>query len=76
MSYYVRFGWDSDVYVYASSTGMVCCGCWLNHRGDWHDVDRFIAHLHEHVAAGHEVPPELLKADSYDLDDFSVAVTP
>lgn len=57
---FVRFGEDgSDVYVYDDVGGYVtCCGCSLG-REDFHttDLDAMLAHLAEHRAAGHEVPP-------------------
>ena len=53
---YARFGCDgSDVYVYAGSVGIECCGCALS--ADETDPapmshDQAIAHLRLHVAAG------------------------
>lgn len=54
---YCRFAWDnSDVYVYESAQGIECCGCRLSKN--WFvgtDVE-MIAHLTEHLIAGHTVP--------------------
>ncbi len=64
---YARFGWDgSDVYVFEHVGGFIqCCACWLN---EVEDGDIFpestnlktpreaLAHLEEHVSAGHCVP--------------------
>ena len=38
---YVRFGSDgSEVYVFESSAGIECCGCWLQEREWVDDPDR------------------------------------
>lgn len=52
-----RFWWDnSDVYIYYSDGGWMCCGCKLN--GEWvlGDDENVVPHLIEHVNAGHTVP--------------------
>jgi len=60
---YVRFGKDSDVYMYNS----LCCSCRLQAKvahGEyiWHpDVEldnaqNMLVHLYEHKKAGHKVP--------------------
>lgn len=68
---YARFGSDSDVYVFASIDGYVsCCGCILGDRGDFHSPEEIVAHLREHVAAGHKVREELLDPDLYGPEDF------
>ena len=59
---YARFSaWD--VYVFMHVDGhLECCGCRLN--GGWEggvveceSTEAMIAHLAEHEAAGHDVPP-------------------
>ena len=69
---YVRWSgqngpWDyeSQVYIYDDvAGGTTCCGCWLDPEGkNWRgDLDNSamhpetIAHVREHIAAGHKVP--------------------
>ena len=78
---YARFGWGSDVYVFASTGGWVeCCACPL-HPQAWgsyelHGADEVVAHLQEHVAAGHEVPADLLDPATYPDNDFVPYVRP
>lgn len=55
----VRFGTDSDVYVYCGEKGYVCCGCRLDGcDGEFIGADEaaMLAHLSQHRAAGHKVP--------------------
>lgn len=60
---YARLGPDSGVYVFAAVTGGIeCCGCALADDG-WPTFDTYsatLAHLEEHVAAGHAVPPSAI----------------
>ena len=69
---YSRFGTDdSSVYVYADCDGYVaCCGCILDKRWDYHSADEVVAHMEEHVAAGHVVPAHLLDPALYPDEDF------
>ena len=60
---YVRFGKDSDVYVYHHYQGFLeCCGCILDPEGEGWSFPSFktrsemITHLEEHKKAGHDVP--------------------
>lgn len=63
---YARFGWDgSDVYVFEHVGGFIqCCGCLLTEPEDGEDFGfanfktprEALAHLEEHVSAGHFVP--------------------
>lgn len=65
---YARFGYDSDIYVYQSASetdDWVCCGCHLStptlasqHFSTRQDL---LLHLHDHIAAGHKVPPYTTK---------------
>ncbi len=65
---YARFGWDgSDVYVFEHTGGGIeCCGCCLTDPAEdtWFGSMNFktpreaLAHLEEHVAAGHCVPSD------------------
>ena len=56
----------SAVYIFDAAEGYECCGCWLQ-PGDVIDA-RFrtksgaemVAHLKEHIAAGHHVAASLL----------------
>jgi hypothetical protein len=72
---FARFGPESDVYVYAHVGGFVqCCGCllgdFLGDDWDYHSAADVVAHMQEHVDAGHRVPQHLLSPDTYDDDDF------
>ena len=62
---------DSDIYIYAHVGGWIeCAACWLNERSDEysllsmseeiHDDGHLIAHVREHIKAGHDVPESLL----------------
>lgn len=64
---YIRFGVDSDIYIFDHVNGMVsCCGCFLNRPagetkgfGNSFYTDtlaEMIEHVKEHIAAGHDVP--------------------
>jgi len=58
-----RFSPQSDVFVSLSESGQVeCCACRLNKRATYATPLRqeMIAHLKEHLAAGHKVPPEAI----------------
>jgi hypothetical protein len=84
MMSYARFGCDgSSVYVFLSDPGgyarfgwLECCGCRLRTDDDRAQVKRdttagMLAHLDDHVAAGHTVAPvtiEQLKADADEND--------
>lgn len=56
-----RFFWGgSQVYLYESDRGIECCGCHLNECDvtfDEDDPEAIVAHLREHVEAGHVVLP-------------------
>lgn len=68
---FARFSDTSDVYVFAHYQGFVqCCGCLLGDDWDHYDCESLIAHLQEHVEAGHKVPVVLLDPTFYDDDDF------
>ena len=71
---FARFGHDSDVYVYASTDGGVeCCGCHLHGERSFpsfFDADSLLAHLNDHIEAGHRVPVEILDPDLYEPSDF------
>jgi hypothetical protein len=59
------------VYVYADIGGYVsCCGCQLGDQWDFHSAPDIVAHLNEHVAAGHKVPADLLDEGIYEDSDF------
>ena len=48
----VRFGEDSDVYVYQTGDGkFACVGC-----GYLNSIDEVIQHLKEHIVNGDKVP--------------------
>lgn len=68
---YCRFS-EADVYVYADVYGgVVCCGCWLSENIEtFYSAPDLIAHLRDHLAAGHDVPERLLDAEMYDPEDF------
>lgn len=55
---YARFGWDgSNVYVFASSSGIECCGCILSESSfRTTDPALMLSHLLEHRQTGDVVP--------------------
>ena len=55
---YVRWCKESDVYVYPSEDGYVCCGCSLseNDGAVFSNVKDMIMHLVKHVKEGSKVP--------------------
>lgn len=65
---YVRFNQDgSEVYLYGSDSGIVCCGCKLEEDG-WATLSPkdMLEHLRQHVKAKHVVPGwlfELIKEE-------------
>lgn len=70
---YSRFGY-ADVYVYLDVHGYLsCCGCWLNHPGDFADTATLLRHLEDHKSAGHIVHDstiESLKEDAEENDSW------
>lgn len=73
-----RFWWDgSQVYVYESDRGWVCCGCRISPTrgmefGD--DEAALVEHLREHVAAGEIVPPHAFAAFDAEHPDPGPAI--
>lgn len=54
---YVRFRYDSDVYIYDDVDGATrCCGCLLGEDPRTTDLTVMLAHVQAHRAAGHKVP--------------------
>lgn len=76
---YIRWGDDSDVYVYAHTQGGVCCcACILNAPVNQLYPDTacisanaMLDHLQEHINAGHKVPPVALERLRRDLHGWS-----
>jgi hypothetical protein len=73
---FARLSATSDVYVFTSDRGVECCGCALDTSALWPpvfftDFETLAAHLREHQAAGHKVPPELLDPGLYIPADFT-----
>lgn len=77
---YSRF-FDSDIYIYAHVGGWIeCAACWLNERSDEYslfsmseeiyDDQHLIAHITEHIKAGHDVPEGLLPMILEDKDRY------
>lgn len=74
---YCRFGPDSDVYVYGGCDSIVCCAC---HLGPYDEASGYacneftgnnkemLAHLVEHVKAGHKVPERAIQWLSREID--------
>ncbi len=55
---YVRMGEnDSDVYVYMSTAGLICCG-----GRPMTSTAAMVAHLEAHIADGHAVPDYVIPA--------------
>jgi hypothetical protein len=55
---YVRMGEDdSDVYVYMTTAGLVCCG-----GRPMTSTAAMVAHLEAHIAEGDTVPPGVIPA--------------
>lgn len=79
---YARFGWDdSDVYVFEHAGGFIqCCACALQPTEendifpgsvDLNTAREALAHLDQHMAAGHSVPAktfERIREEHPDLD--------
>ena len=61
-----RFGPSSDLYIFDTFEGGVeCCGCFLSEDGcpfEAASVVEMMAHIRDHVAAGHTVEPHLRDA--------------
>ena len=72
---YVRFGDDSDVYVFDDLGGyLCCCGCQLSDPRTSYYAEtaaEMADHLREHEAAGHMVPAGVIDriASTADKDD-------
>lgn len=60
---YARFGWNgSSVYVFLCVSGhLECCACSLGDKWEFRTTDAMLAHLDEHVAAGHTVPADCIE---------------
>lgn len=59
---YCRWGADSDLYIYESGGGFVCCSCALDVRSVTVDSEKAMAdHVRLHVAADHRVPEHLIE---------------
>lgn len=58
---YCRFSSDSDVYLYLSPRGYVCCGCLLADEEAFATPCDATAHLKRHIEAGHQVPPSAIE---------------
>lgn len=68
---FARFSDSSDVYVYSDVGGYIaCCGCILGDKWDYHSVDEIVAHMEQHVTAGHTIPSDLLDPETYDGETF------
>jgi hypothetical protein len=61
---YCRFS-DGDVYMYPTNRGIECCACRLTHKNANYGLyenklfdtgEEALAHLKEHINAGHKVP--------------------
>lgn len=68
---WTRWGPSSDLYVYESVTGIVCCECLLEDEFESSDRDDWNTHISQHVLAGHKVPASAWWGDD-DADDFPV----
>jgi hypothetical protein len=60
---YCRFS-HADVYVFLAVGGYLeCCACRLDENNWTHaSTDAMVAHLREHIAAGHVVPDDVIPA--------------
>lgn len=59
----MRFGEDSSVYVFKSIYGhLECCGCISGDKWEYRSTAEMVAHLREHIAAGHQVPDRVIPA--------------
>jgi hypothetical protein len=66
---YARFS-HADVYVFLNTAGyMDCCGCWLDHPGEFSCTEDLLAHLKDHVAAGHFVPEDTIDGLNWDKEE-------
>lgn len=66
---YARFGEESDVYVYASTSGFSCCGCSLTPTYDFVSRTALLLHLQQHIAHGDRVPGYALNRLRRELAD-------
>ena len=58
---YCRFGEDgSDVYVYPSTSCIVCCGCSLDGAYEADTPREMLNHLTLHIVKGHKVPRDAI----------------
>jgi hypothetical protein len=66
---------DSDVYIFADvSGGYTCCACMLKHKERFWTTDDIITHVKAHMAAGHDVPADVIpciEMDRAENDAFS-----
>ena len=59
---YARWGGVSDVYVYDTVGGMVCCGCRMEDSGYGPTSKvEMLAHMKDHIEAGHTVPSSCIE---------------
>lgn len=66
---YVRFS-EADVYVYLDCGGWIaCCACRLSDNWQHASTDAIVAHLHEHVQVGHDVPQHIFDALEADREE-------
>lgn len=68
---YARF-FDSDIYIYPSVLGDICCcGCFLYGKSiNIENDDQLREHLDQHVQAGHDMPIGLLQEILQDDDRY------
>lgn len=74
----VRFGDDSDIYIYermksATEDGVfVCCQCRFLEDDDFimYTREQIERHVHEHSDAGHDVPDYVLERNERDIKAY------
>lgn len=68
---YSRF-WDSDIYIYPSVLGDLCCsGCFLYGKSiNIEDDISLNNHIKEHIDKGHDIPQGLLESILSDPDRY------
>lgn len=72
---YCRFS-EADVYVFMHTHKFLeCCGCSLGDQWDFHSTADMVAHLREHIAAGHDVPAWVIpQIEADDAENFPPGV--
>jgi hypothetical protein len=69
---YARFSGDSDVYVFASRTGIECCGCVLQKREWVDDPDRVL--FKGYFKAIGEIVPHVFSSNQEMIEHLNIHI--